>query len=1077
MLSYLERTLRWIAFAARPLSVAEMSHAIAIEQGDAVFDDPMDMDKILCHYNSLVREDDGILTFSHFSVKEYLMSIGPDPGPLARFRLDEGHSHGYLAETCLTYLLLEQFDQDFTQSEERIRGALEANPFYHYASHYWNYHGRNSGETSVRITSLVKHLFEPQKSNKFVLWAYSWILYYANLEAPGSFYLQMADINPLHLACLCGLSNVIDSLIRHGQDVNQRSVTLGTPLDCIGGAFIPPKQDKGLPRPDDRVRAANRLLLEDVVKDSSVKSAVRGAILHNDAPLLATLLEAKCPLTADDISLAIKVGSDSIIHALRQALEKRSLDPEFELPESYRLLVFGKADFSGDERHAIHHSSAPDTVLPHLEYDYYMMMMMSAATKGQLSRIKQILSGLQGLTGKKRKDFLSSIVLYASHHGHTEAVEYLISEGADVSYQDPLSGQTALYHATVGRHTRLTEKLLRLSPAPQETIKIEEAGEHYTPWMLAIFVGSVEILKLFLEADPSLNLEKTSKSGYTAIHLAVSSRNRPMFWFLEKRGLDITRAAHNGTTPLHVLLNTGRGELELPGEFARFVINTFLDKESDVSRQDGHGQNILHILFERAAEESTYVIWQAIANEPRFKASRTTALRTSDIHGETALHYLIKSYSNNIDSPSTTAHINEIIQSVCNLEEAKAALGIRNSKGQTPLLFLIKILLDRAFPAALSRAQLDILTKLFRMLIEADEQDRCLNAEDSEGRTVLHWIAKCTTGFPYRHIMELFSQYPVNFSARDSNGATPLEIALSNEEHNFDLFRCLMDSASEKDLESSDKDGKSILHTICGLRKDNIEGLLSLYLPEIALSTSKDNEGRIPLMYTPEAISTPHLVHQLIDLAKENVNIRDDEGNDILSHACRTGSTVIVEALIHHGTNVDEARGVEGLEEPPIMIAADSGKVEVVQLLLNSGADPYVRDFAGVQLHHLAVWMEIQQLQDIVENLEGFDYNEKLLGGWNIDVPGQGDESDPYTLFHAGPLHIAAVNEDPQALEWLLHPSRRPRDLDQETQRGETALFAAAFLGLLTNCKTLVSAGASVSKARTDGCTAFYVAC
>lgn len=1077
MLSYLERTLRWIAFAARPLSVAEMSHAIAVEQGDTIFDDPMDMEKILCHYNSLVREDDGILTFSHFSVKEYLTSIGPDAGPLARFRLDEGHSHGYLAETCLTYLLLEQFDQEFAQSEEEIRGALEANPFYRYASHYWTYHARNSAETSVQTPSLVKRLFEPQKSNNFVLWAYSWILYYVYEVDPAVLHLQMADVNPLHLACLCGLSDVIDSLIHHGQDVNQRSRQAGTPLDCIGGALIVPRQEKGLPRPEDRKRAAERLLQEGVVKESpSMSSAVRGAILHGDAPLLTTLLDAGCPLIASDISLAMGVGSDSIIHALRQAVEKRSFNPGFELPESSRLLIFGKTDYLRDKGHEIHHPSTPDIVLPHLE-DEYQQMMVLAATKGQLSRIKQILSGLQSLTGNKRKDFLSDIVLHASHHGHTEVVEHLVKEGADVFYQEPSFGQTALHYAANGRHIRLTEKLLKLSPAPRESITIEDSGEHYTPWMLALYVGSVEILKLFLEIDPSLDLKKTSKSGFTAINLAISSRNRSMFWFLEKQGLGILRAADTGRIPLHQLLDIGRGELELPGEFARFVINAFLHKESDVSRQSVNGDNTLHVLFRRAAQESTHAIWQAIANEPRFKASRTTALQTGNQHGATPLHDLMEVYIMNVNTPSITTGISEIIQSVCNLEETKAALATKNSNGQTPLLLLAKDLSHSSFPDALSRTQSDMLAKTFRTLIEADRQDHCLNETDSRGRTVLHWIAECTTGFPFEEIAGIILQYPVNLSARDSSGATPLEIALSNENHTYDLFHCLMESASKVDLESRGQDGKSILHTICALRKDGIEDLLSLYLSDIALSTSKDNKGRIPLMYTPEVVSKPSLAYQLIDIAKENVDIRDNEGDDVLSHACRIGSTVMVEALIQHGTNIDEKRGVEDLAEPPIVIAADSGNVGVVQLLLSSGADPYVRGRVGDQLHHWAVTRDDQSLQDIVETLEGFDYNEKLSGGWNIDLPGEGDESVPYTLYCAGLLHLAALNEDPQALRWLLQPARRPRNLDQETGNGETALFAAAYLGILTNCKTLVSAGTTVSKTRSDGCTAFDIAC
>ncbi|KAL0258639.1 hypothetical protein SLS55_006136 [Diplodia seriata] len=184
MVFYLERTLRYIAFAARPLSVAEVSYAIAIEQGDTVFDEPMDMGKILCHYDSLIKEDNGVLTFSHFSIKEYLRTIALDAGPLAKFGLDETRSHDYLAETCLTYLLMENFDQEYTQSEEAIHRTIENSHFYSYASLNWTYHARNSVGEPSRVPYLVERLFEPQKSNNFVLWAYSWIRHYINVQPP-----------------------------------------------------------------------------------------------------------------------------------------------------------------------------------------------------------------------------------------------------------------------------------------------------------------------------------------------------------------------------------------------------------------------------------------------------------------------------------------------------------------------------------------------------------------------------------------------------------------------------------------------------------------------------------------------------------------------------------------------------------------------------------------------------------------------------------------------------------------------------------------------------------------------------
>lgn len=74
-IQFVERTLRWIALAKRPLSVREMAHATSVEIGDPSFDGSFEMDRILALCSSLVREVDGELAFSHFSVKEFLMDI------------------------------------------------------------------------------------------------------------------------------------------------------------------------------------------------------------------------------------------------------------------------------------------------------------------------------------------------------------------------------------------------------------------------------------------------------------------------------------------------------------------------------------------------------------------------------------------------------------------------------------------------------------------------------------------------------------------------------------------------------------------------------------------------------------------------------------------------------------------------------------------------------------------------------------------------------------------------------------------------------------------------------------------
>lgn len=58
--------------------------------------------------------------------------------------------------------------------------------------------------------------------------------------------------------------------------------------------------------------------------------------------------------------------------------------------------------------------------------------------------------------------------------------------------------------------------------------------------------------------------------------------------------------------------------------------------------------------------------------------------------------------------------------------------------------------------------------------------------------------------------------------------------------------------------------------------------------------------------------------------------------------ACHVGHTEVVELLLSHNADVDEARVDNG--NTPLIVAAMSGHTETVRMLLRNGADPYKSD-------------------------------------------------------------------------------------------------------------------------------------
>jgi ankyrin repeat protein len=70
---------------------------------------------------------------------------------------------------------------------------------------------------------------------------------------------------------------------------------------------------------------------------------------------------------------------------------------------------------------------------------------------------------------------------------------------------------------------------------------------------------------------------------------------------------------------------------------------------------------------------------------------------------------------------------------------------------------------------------------------------------------------------------------------------------------------------------------------------------------------------------------------------------KDSIGMTPLQHACMNGSVAVVAKLLEHA-KVPYAVATAGLTPPPLYIAADEGRLALLDYLLNAGADPNVRD-------------------------------------------------------------------------------------------------------------------------------------
>ena len=233
------RVLMWLHFARRPLKLAELQHALAVEKSDTEFDAeniPSRKALLGCCLGLVVVDDETLtVRFVHYTLEEYFRTNTRAEFPIGC---------SYIAETCLTYLTfgkLRQSCMDFDSLKENINKYA----FLEYAALYWGTYVKQ--ECNDGLTKLVKMLVDHEsecppcaiqvlsnhlyKSYVRVLPKFSGIhatAYFGLSETMAYFckvdrYIELNDgfgRTPLSWAAKKGHEAVVQLLIEYGVDIN-----------------------------------------------------------------------------------------------------------------------------------------------------------------------------------------------------------------------------------------------------------------------------------------------------------------------------------------------------------------------------------------------------------------------------------------------------------------------------------------------------------------------------------------------------------------------------------------------------------------------------------------------------------------------------------------------------------------------------------------------------------------------------------------------------------------------------------------------------------------------------------------
>ncbi|KAL2046479.1 hypothetical protein ABVK25_011834 [Lepraria finkii] len=495
--------LRWTIFAVRPMTVLEMTEALAVRDEDGcdslqidelpdVIDDEYIIDEILDLCGSLVESrdagpekhlEDKTVGLVHISVQEFLLSRTSMNISLS------GHDceNNYLAKICLRYL-------DYNSSWKTSSGGLSQHPFLDYAVRSWILHVNSSGSNYKDLIRLVNKFFNPSGSH----WI-NWRNRYEILATEASQRLKVSQDNHGGLLYYAALFGLVDTL----QFLQDQKVE---DWDSVGGQYGTALQ---------AASAAGHLSAVSFLID-------RGANI-----------DAQCGLHGCAVNAAADSGNDEIIRVLVIAGASLSIGDEAGCMPLHMASRKGRAevvklllDQGADLSIASTKGSTP---------------LNAAANNGHLEVVKVLLNRGADLSVANTNGLTP---LYsASLKGHLEVVKVLLDQGADLSVANT-DGWTPLNAAANNGHLEVVKLLL-----DQGADHNAESGNYGNTLHIASHKGHVEIAEMLL--NKVTNIHYKDRQGRTALHLACAGGNLATIKLLSNVGLDPTTTDMQGRDCLH----------------------------------------------------------------------------------------------------------------------------------------------------------------------------------------------------------------------------------------------------------------------------------------------------------------------------------------------------------------------------------------------------------------------------------------------------------------------------------------------------------------------------------------------
>ena len=670
------RILSWVVCTKRPLSLAELQDALAVDLKKPDFDPAARYDKatIIAVTAGLVTIDNNgkngneTVRLNHQTAQQYF---------------DENRERWFpnasaeIAKTALHYLSLKPLSEpcknEWEDKDFQMRKVDY--PFLEYAYEYWGTHAAEASSDPAVQAAVMQYVSDSKKIAASIQ-----ATWYLKSDATADWDVRKGA-NGLHVCAWFGLTNAISSLLDQGLDVGSKDPKYAqTPLmyACRRGhaATVATLLHRGA----DVNAYSNR-----------GGSAIFEAVGANHVEALKVLLagpntDVNAPhLSRSGVSPLILAAQEGYYEIVNALLDHERLEINFK-------------DMNGNTAlfHAIQteHTEIAECVLDRkdksLDLNCQNLLgrtaLILAATKGQNDMVDQLLN--QGADPSiKDQEGGGTAILRAINEGHISTMETMLMHNVDVHCLDD-KDRGLLHGAAVGGHDEIVYLLLDKGLDPNARDKrgvtpLHDAARNgrfttaqilldngatfwlkdssgRTPWTVAWQNGQTSILKVLERKSPYKSTEQELSGQYpnagelpiwslallgkkdvvtkalstrrneiffldpdtsnTALHCAVLANHPEIVSMLLRVGMSVNATNDYFRTPLHMAaLN---GDLEI----MKLLLNERLTDEIVVNAKDKWGTSALLISYSNRHIECSLLLIEDGATIPDSKQTMKQSL-------------------------------------------------------------------------------------------------------------------------------------------------------------------------------------------------------------------------------------------------------------------------------------------------------------------------------------------------------------------------------------------------------------------------------------------------------------------